>query len=388
MKKSTVIFLAILVSTIGLLCEQKPAQTFDEALVLSKNAGKPALLDFFAEWCGPCIRFKQESHEVTEIKDALNKIVLYKIDCEKGEGIKLAEKYNITGYPTFILVNSDGETITRWVGYERDFFLKSIDEALVDLTPIEKRASRFADNPDLQDAIALGRYNSSIAEYKKAVDYFIMAQQLDEDNADDYAYDIFKNTSRGFNREYFTYEEVTKAAGAVFNIDDQKNIISAARIMSSISRQNDKTEDAAKYLQKGLAASASSDDPEIKTIHNLMQVDYNLFVTGDSAKAVQFKKASMNDGWTEDANDLNSFAWWCYENLVNLDEAEKLARKAVNLSEPGKAKAMILDTVAHILKARGNIEEAIKFMEMAVAENPDDEQTSKTLEKFKSELEK
>ena len=71
---------------------------------------------------------------------------------------------------------------------------------------------------------------------------------------------------------------------------------------------------------------------------------------------------------------------------IELGVSEKLAIKAVELSEPGHAKAMILDTVAHICKARGKLDDAIKYMEMAIQEDPEDEGWKETLEKFKGEL--
>jgi tetratricopeptide (TPR) repeat protein len=168
---------------------------------------------------------------------------------------------------------------------------------------------------------------------------------------------------------------------------DEEIRIYAARIMTGLARQNENKPDIKKYLELGIEFSSKSDNAETRAAHNSLQADYSLLVTGDSAQAVQYKKAAMAEGWTEDSGELNSFAWWCYENSVNLEEAETLARKAVELSQPGRAKAMILDTVAHILKARGNLEEAIKFMEMAAAEDPEDEQWQETLDNFKKELE-
>ena len=41
-----------------------------------------------------------------------------KIDAEKGEGIELAEKYNIRGFPTIVFTNNRGDEIDRIVGYK------------------------------------------------------------------------------------------------------------------------------------------------------------------------------------------------------------------------------------------------------------------------------
>ncbi len=316
----------------------------------------------------------------------MKQVVFYFLDAEKGEGVDLAKKYKIIGYPTFILTNSEGSQIDRWLGYSKDHFLESLGLALADLSTIDEKTSRFNAQPNFADAVALGRYNASTGEYKQAVEFYTRAQQLNEDKTTDYAYEIFNNIALGLSRDYFSYEDAINAAHAVFasTAIATELLVHTARTMSRIARQNDRLDDMAEYLQKGLDVSADSDEAAIQRYHNLMLTDFSLYITGDTANAVESKKASMKEGWTEDANSLNSFAWWCYENLVNLEEAETLARRAVELSEPGSSRAMILDTAAQICKARGKIEDAIKLMELAIAEDPDNEQWSETLESFKN----
>ena len=52
-----------------------------------------------------------------DIKAALEGAILFQIDCEKGEGVELAKKYKVSGYPTFMMVDSTGEITDRWIGY-------------------------------------------------------------------------------------------------------------------------------------------------------------------------------------------------------------------------------------------------------------------------------
>ena len=83
-------------------------ENFDE-LVL--NSDKPVLLDFWAEWCGPCRMISPIIDEMhTEFE---GKAVIGKVNVD--EAASISSKYGIRNIPTLLFIKS-GEVIDKHVG--------------------------------------------------------------------------------------------------------------------------------------------------------------------------------------------------------------------------------------------------------------------------------
>ena len=88
---------------------------------------KPAIIDFYADWCAPC---RQLSPLVEQIANEYSgKIVVYKVDTEKEKA--LAQSIGITGLPTLLFIPMDGKPQISMGAIPRESLVKAINEILL-----------------------------------------------------------------------------------------------------------------------------------------------------------------------------------------------------------------------------------------------------------------
>ena len=81
---------------------------FDEEI---KNSQVPILVDFWAEWCGPCKQIGPILEDIGEVKKDKLKILKLNID----ENQQTPQKYGVRGIPTLMLFK-DGKLVDTKVG--------------------------------------------------------------------------------------------------------------------------------------------------------------------------------------------------------------------------------------------------------------------------------
>jgi thioredoxin-related protein len=113
----------------------------DKALEKAKAEKKSVLVEFTgSDWCPPCIAMRKNVFTKKEFVEAASKkFILVELDFPKGnkelseKNQPMAEKYEIEGFPTVILLDSTGKEFNRFFASkfpDVERFLKQLDETL------------------------------------------------------------------------------------------------------------------------------------------------------------------------------------------------------------------------------------------------------------------
>lgn len=99
-----------------------------ETLVLAASRQTPILVDFWAEWCSPCLVIAPILERV--VTEYEGEIHLAKLEVDDGENMKLAGRYQVRGFPTVMLFK-DGKPIGQFSGARSQSFIENFIDELI-----------------------------------------------------------------------------------------------------------------------------------------------------------------------------------------------------------------------------------------------------------------
>ena len=92
-----------------------------------KYEGLPAIVDFYADWCGPC---KAVAPVLEELSNEYNgKLLIYKIDTDKEQ--ELSMLFGIQSIPTLLFIPVDGQPMMQKGAIPKSTFKQVIEERLL-----------------------------------------------------------------------------------------------------------------------------------------------------------------------------------------------------------------------------------------------------------------
>ena len=103
---------------------------FDEVVL---NSDVPVLVDFWADWCGPCHMVRPVLEQVAGKYG--DKLMVAKVDVDDPANRELSARYKVEGIPALFLIN-EGKVVDEWVGFSDDLG-ETLQAAIEKLVPEE-----------------------------------------------------------------------------------------------------------------------------------------------------------------------------------------------------------------------------------------------------------
>lgn len=119
--------------------------TFNETLTKAKEAKKLVFMDGYTSWCGPCKFMATKVFTQNKVADFFNEnFINAKFDMEKGEGVDLAKKYEVKAFPTFLILDTEGNVVHRIVGGgEADEFIERVKKGMDPATSLSGMQKKY-----------------------------------------------------------------------------------------------------------------------------------------------------------------------------------------------------------------------------------------------------
>jgi thioredoxin 1 len=91
------------------------------------QGGLPAIVDFYADWCGPCKTVAPVLEELS--KEYEGKLLIYKVDTDAEQ--ELSAVFGIQSIPTLLFIDANGSPAMQAGAYPKHILKKVIDEKLL-----------------------------------------------------------------------------------------------------------------------------------------------------------------------------------------------------------------------------------------------------------------
>lgn len=113
-----------------------------EALKKASAENKPLFVDFYADWCLPCLEMEKNAFSKPEVQNyLLQHFIPLKINCteETPQCNQMVDRYKVIGWPTMLLLDAKGNVIKRFVGesWNAQEFLKNVPSNLSTPTDLD-----------------------------------------------------------------------------------------------------------------------------------------------------------------------------------------------------------------------------------------------------------
>jgi thioredoxin-related protein len=343
------------------------------------------MIDFYTTWCTWCKRMDKESFARDDIQDELRQLVAMKVNAER-RGEELAERFEVSSYPTIVFVDTTGSEVDRIHYLPPDELRErlrrirgggsfsaciiSLDQNPSDLRSLRWAVEGLLERSEPEQALA------RIATYHKAGGADPCPILMLQISAAIHTR-LYDRVGRLFRNGW------SEPFGA---IDGEIAPALAALLEGSLSRLE--TSEQARQLRQARFSDAGrilgwlGDDPPLDqlSLDDLFEIGKLAFRNGHYELAADLVRRWFQSGIEEHPPDqLDLAAWYLYLCRQRLDTVVEMARAAYS----EEATPSVCDTLGRLLYLTGEIAEAMKVQAQAAA-TADDE----TADQYRAVLKK
>jgi thioredoxin len=107
---------------------------YDTAKDWKYQSELPAIIDFYADWCGPCKMVAPILEELS--KEYEGRLLIYKVNTDIEQ--ELASVFGIQSIPTILFIDAEGEPMMQPGAFPKHTFKKIIEERLLTSVKVEE----------------------------------------------------------------------------------------------------------------------------------------------------------------------------------------------------------------------------------------------------------
>lgn len=322
-------------------------RSWAEIVDAARAADQPVLIDFTATWCGPCRLLDAMVFNEGEVIDELAEVVTFKVDIDKPEYAALKEDFAVVKVPTLVWCDQRGEEVDRFTGYKSSKeFLAVVRGWRANRTIDRMLAERKAEAPeDPQVLLDLARRHQDRGQEREA----------------EVLYRRLMNLREATDRR-------TVARGMLGLAD---MAVDAGR------------EDEARDLGRRAAQVFVPFEPGTGgDFEGMLEVAAYQESAGDTLGVLETYR-TMVEADDREVLALDGFARAAVGARRDLQEATRYAIRATVFSDKDPA---VIATLADCYYYQGRYRRAIKWINQAVEQAPDDEAYTGRLERYEAAL--
>ena len=309
---------------------------WSEIMELARSSDQPVLIDFTADWCGPCrlldVMVFTEKSVITELAE----VVTFQVDIDKPEYAAFKNSFAVELLPTLVWCDTSGQEVDRFTGYRSsDEFLEIVRSWRENLTIDHVLADRRSASPeDPEVLLDLARRHVERHQYEEA----------------DVLYRRLMNLRH-------TADTRTVARGMVG--------------LAELEEKSGRPEKTARLVEQAVALYAVA-DPSAKVLtyrtEGLMEIALFQESLGDTLGVLETYRTmvQLDD---RDVLGLDGFARTAVDAGVELEEATRCALRAMVFSDKD---ARIIGTLAETYYYRRMYSKAIRWINLSIERDPED----------------